>query len=81
MSNYSKEAAKKLHIHTFATTTSRGATIVRAYLKENAARKLGVSIDEVYPYNAPTGGSSVDELVSTYDHSGNESFKIEMKNE
>lgn len=78
---YSKLQAAKLKTHTFATTTQSGASIVKAYLKENAAKRLGVSVEAVYAYNGFTNGVSVDELVPTYDHVGVESFEIRMRND
>lgn len=81
--NYTKEQAKKLQTRVFACEGAQ----VTAYLKENAAKRLGVdveSVDAIYKINSHQ--TSVDEIVENfdgYDENGQPifSYSIEMKEE
>lgn len=79
MSTYSKAQASKLKIKTFSYTDNSGAKLVRAYLKENAAKRLGVNVEDVHQSNQITGGTSVDELVEIALHNNTFEYEIRMK--
>ena len=77
--SYSKEQATKLKLHTFATTTNSGASIVRAYLKESAAKRLGVTVSEVYSYDGFVSSVPCDELVEIPQNDNTSLFEIRMR--
>jgi hypothetical protein len=76
---YSKIQAQKLQPKSFAAMTKSGVSVCSAYLKENAAKKLGVTVGEVYVYGNHFGGNTADTIVEQIDHMGNETYSIEYK--
>lgn len=84
---YTKKQADALTVKSFSyTTINSGAIIVRAYLKQNAIKRLQQLTNEpvneknVFLSNILSAAVPVDEIVEVYDQVDNSySYKIQMR--
>lgn len=76
-----KKQADALTVKSFSYTTLTGAIIVRAYLKQNAIKRLQelttepVNEKNVFQLNMLSAGLPVDEIVEVYD----QVYEIQMR--
>lgn len=80
MKKYTKAQAKSIRLKTFSATTKNGLTLVRAFLKENAARKMEVDINEVEESSWIISSLPCDELIECMEYPYTEShFEIRYR--
>lgn len=80
MNNYTKSESQRLSPKTFVFTDNRGGNYVKAFLKENAAQRLGVSVDDLKESNMIPDSVCVDEIVENFDQISNTStFTIQTR--